>query len=124
MYYDYYQSARPEIDECTAKGICSINPTLSSLQEVILLHLKELSFYLIRLKDWGASNEKIKKDVFEAIAGLIINAEYTQEQFQSVIGKLHSETIQAKEIYKQMCDNNQVKANFLKTYFKYKSKQN
>lgn len=120
MYYNFYQSVKTEGDECVSKGICSINPLLSSLQEVILLHLKELAFYLVKLQEWGVGNERIKEHVLDALSGVVINAEYNQEQLHSVIGRLYDDTFQAKEIYKQMAQNQETEANFLKTYFKHK----
>lgn len=120
MYYNYYQSAKSEFEECTSKGICSINPILSSLQEVILLHLKELAFYLVKLKQWGVSNEKIKEDVLEALSGIIINAEYNQEQLHSIIGRLHNDIFEAKELYKKMSQKHKMEISFLKTYFRHK----
>lgn len=120
MYYNYYQSVKTEGDECVSKGICSINPLLSSLQEVILLHLKELAFYLVKLQEWGVGNERIKEHVLESLSGIVINAEYNQDQLHSVIGRLHDDIFQAKEIYKQMAQNQETEANFLKTYFKHK----
>ena len=120
MYYNYYQSAKSEFEECTSKGICSINPVLSSLQEVILLHLKELAYYLVKLKTLGVNNEIIKENVLEALSGIIINAEYNQEQLHSIVGRLHNDSFQAKELYVKMAQANEKEVTFLKTYFRHK----
>ena len=61
---DYRHKTSPyEYDEFISKGICSVNPSLSSLQEIILIYLKELAYYLIKLKGFGANNEVIKDTI-------------------------------------------------------------
>lgn len=118
MYYNYYETTQYEYDECIANGICSIDPSLSSLQEVILLYLKELAFYLLELKDLGVSNEKIKDNVLDTISGLISNIDYGQEQFQLVINRLYGDLLQAKELYTSLCEKHNLEANVLKSTLK------
>ncbi len=118
MYYNYYQTNQYEYDECITKGICSINPTLSSLQEVILLSLKELAFYLLKLKALGVSNEQIKEAFIDALSSIVTNAEYSQEQFNTIMSTLHDELNQAKLLYMNLCEKNNLDFQTVKTYFK------
>lgn len=108
-----------EIDECIAKGICSANPTLSSLHEVVLIYLKELSFYLLKLKDFGVTNEEAKYLILEALMSMIINAEYGQDEFKKILSDLDKDIEQSKFIYKQFCEEKNLDAESLKLYFKH-----
>lgn len=108
-----------EPDECLTRGICSVSPGLSSLQAVILLHLKELSFYLLRLKELGATNNKIKEIVMEALVGILANAEYNQTQFHKIITRLDEDIEQTKALYRNFCSEHNIEAQVLKTYFKH-----
>lgn len=119
MYYNTYHTEEIH-DEGPTFVMRSVNPSLSSLQEVILLHLKELAFYLVKLKDLGASNELIKNDVIKALLGIVINAEYTQEQFHDSIAKLYDHISQAKVIYIDLCQKRDIEPEMLKTYYKHK----
>lgn len=114
-----YQTFTTEYDECVSKGLCSINPVLSSLQEVILLHLKELSFYLLKLKEYGVTNNQVKEIFIDVLTGIIVNAEYNQEQFQDIIYKLDYNIEQAKILYKNFCESAGEKAQSVKLYFKH-----
>lgn len=117
--YNEIQTNKSESDECLSKGICSVNPRLSALHEVILVHLKELSFYLLKLKELGGTNEKIKETVTEALSGILANAEYSQQQFHKIVSELDNYINQAKILYKNFCDKNGLEALSLKLYFKH-----
>lgn len=114
-----YQMMSYEPDECLSKGICSVNPTLSSVQEVILLYIKELSFYLLRLKNLGATNETIKETVLYALFNLVTNADYNQEQFHELIVKLYDYIYQSKILYEKLCLEKNITIETSKSYFKY-----
>lgn len=118
MYYDYYKNTTCGYDESFSKGICSINPSTSSLQEIILIYLKELAYYLLKLKEFGASNEIIKENIIEAISGIITNIDYNHKQFQHLIITLAQDLNQAKVFYINLCKKNDLKINFLRTPFK------
>ena len=117
--YNEYSSISHESDEYLSKGICSINPTLSSLHEVILLHLKELAFYLLKLKEFGITNDQIKKDILDSLFGIVINAEYNQEEFQQIISKLDKGIEESKILYINFCKKNSAEVETLKLYFKH-----
>lgn len=120
--YNEYQIMQRECDECLPKGLCTVSPTLSSLQEVILLYIKELAFYLLRLKNFGVTNDSIKSLVVYTFFNIITNAEYNQEQFQDVISKLDYNIEQSKVLYEDFCRKNSVEPEVVKTYFKHSKK--
>lgn len=122
MYYNYYQTGQYEFDECITKGICSINPTLSSLQEVILLYMKELAFYILKLKEMGVSNRRITEDLIDTLSGIVANIDYNQEQFQEVITKLYNNLSQAKSLYVSLCQKHNLECQVLKSHFKHSKK--
>ncbi len=108
-----------ECEECFTRGICSINPNLASVHEVIMLYLKELSFYLVRLKTFGITNEKIKETIIYALFNMITNIEYNQQQFQNLIAELYDYINQSKFLYEKACTERNIEIETHKTYFKY-----
>lgn len=106
-------------DDCLVKGICSISSTLSSIQEVVLLYIKELSFYLIRLKQFGITNDKIKEHIIYAIENIITDTEYNQQQFYELLSKLHTYIEESKILYESFCQKNELEIQIVKTYFKH-----
>lgn len=108
-----------ESDECFHKGLCSVNPNLFSVHEVILLYLKELSFYMLKLKDFGATNETIKETVIYALFNILTNAEYNQEEFHTLISNLYDYIQQSKILYEKACLERNIEIITHKSYFKY-----
>lgn len=119
MFYNYYQATPYEFDEFVSNGTFSANPTLSSLQEVILIYLRELAFYLIKLKDFGAENNVIKEIIIEAISGIVTNVDYNAKQFQKLVETLAQSLSQAKFLYSSLCEKNKLQAKYLKSYFNF-----
>lgn len=120
MSYDYYpKTAECEYDEFITKGICTTNPSLSSLQEVILMCLQELAYYVLELKKVGAQNEVIKETIIDSISGIITNIDYDQEQFRNIITLLLQELSQTKTVYATLSKKNNKETVFIKSYFKH-----
>lgn len=108
-----------EYDEFAPSGLYLVNQTISSLQEVILVYLKELAYYLLKLKDLGANNEQIKECIIEAISGIVTNVDYNNEEFKKLLAHLAIYLNQAKTLYSTLCKKNGIETKYLKTPFKY-----
>lgn len=118
MYYDYYKSTPCEYDEFICKGICTESPSMSSLQETILIYLKEMAYYLLKLKELGATNAIIRENIIEAISGILTHVDYNHEKFQHLVLTLAQDLSQAKALYANLGQKNKLKLDFLKTHFK------
>lgn len=119
MAYNYYQKTPYEYNEFISRELCSDNPNVSSLQEVMLIHLKEIAYYLLQLKDLGAENKIIRDHIIEAISGIITNVDYNQEQFQKIIKLLAQDLTETKSVYASLCKRNNIIGKFLKINFKH-----
>lgn len=121
--YNEFRTIFTESDECLTKGICSVNPTLSSLHEIILLYLIGISFYLTKLENVEISNRtQIKDAILYSLFTIITNADYTQDMFQTIIVRLYDYIIQLKAVYEKICYEENIEPKPLKTYFKYSKK--
>lgn len=115
---DYNIRNKTEYDECIIHGICSINPALSNMQDVILVYMEIMAYYLLELADLGFFNEKIKNDVIEIFSGLTLNVQYNQENLNELISKLYENLFQTKEIYTIICKEKNLTPDYLKTPIK------
>lgn len=113
-----------ESEKCALKGVCAINPTLSHFSEIILLYVKELSYYLLKLKDFGIQNEKAKEIIISALASMFVDAEYNQVELNKALFNLDALINQSKIIYKKYCNENDLQPEFLKSYFKHSTQSN
>ena len=110
---------KQEFDECTLKAICATSPTLSAVQEVILLHLKELAFYLLELNKMGACNEVLKHCLMDALSIIVINSDLNQKEYKELIFSLEKHITQVKLVYKEECEKCQKNPHFIKTHFRH-----
>lgn len=105
-------------DECSIHGICSISPTLAALKGAIFAYLQELAFYIARVHELGAHNNKIKNDFIDYFSVLIINSEYSEEVLHKVVVNIHNNLHEVKTLYKSLCVQNDVPIRFFKSQIK------
>lgn len=115
---DYNHTNKKEYDECAIHGICSISASLSSMQEVILVYLETLAFYILEVAKLGLYNSKIRRNILEVFSGLTTNVEYSQETINSIISTLYENLFEAKEIYKIICKEKNITPKHIKTPIK------
>lgn len=109
---------KTEEETCMLTGTCAISPFLSSMHAVILVYLEELAFYLVELKNFGATNEQIKEDVIQIFSELITDIEYSQERLNYSICTINKHLSEAKTLYTSLCKKNDVTPSYLKSPLK------
>lgn len=120
MSYQYNKTALPqEFEQFISEEASSLKPALSVMQEVILIYLKEVSYYLVKLKRFTSNNKIIMENVIEAISGIIANIDYDSEQFRKLIDILSQDLTQSKILYLNMCERNEIAPDLLKPFFKH-----
>ena len=89
MFYKYFQTDEYNSDNCVGKGVCALDPTITALQEVIVMYLKELAFYTLKLKKKGVTNKIIRDNIINTISNLSSNTDYSHEQFKKIVMNLY-----------------------------------
>ncbi|MBR1754570.1 hypothetical protein IJ732_07020 [bacterium] len=92
--------------ECSVNGICSIDNAISSLHEIVLLHIKNLAFYILKLKEYGITNDLIRDDITKILYGIFINAAYSESEYKNIILKLDKYSSQSLFLYEKYCREN------------------
>ena len=122
MFYNYYQYDEYNFDSCVAKGVCSTDPTISSLQEVIIMYIKQLAFYTLKLKKRGVTNKVIKDNILNTLSGFVSNTDYSKEQFKNIILTIYENLRQSKILYERICKNNNLSSEKLELKVKINKK--
>ena len=73
-----------QYDRCVSRGICSINPATASLQEVIIIYLKYISYYGLKLEEEGIEDKSICNFILNTISILCSNYEISQTDFYTI----------------------------------------
>lgn len=116
MFYNYNDDY--QYDSCVSKGICSIGPRTSSLQEVLIMYLKLLAFYTKELQDFGGVSKTSEEIILNTMSGLMYNLEYGNEQFHQTLIKLKSILIESKDTYLKICKTKNITPKSIKSNIK------
>ena len=82
-YYDNLQ-----YNSCISKGICSVNPRTSALQNVLSLYLHLCAKYCLKLLEKDALKKDIREFILNTVAISVSNPEFTENCFIESIDRL------------------------------------
>lgn len=80
-----------QYNRCSSRGICSINPTTSALQEIILLLLRHTACYGLNFYKKGIKNLSIKKLILNTISVLSSDYEISEANFYMILNAFKNE---------------------------------
>lgn len=114
MFYNYYREEGSEYNECSARGACSIAPKISSLQEVLIIFLRHVSFYALMLDKFGEDISQISANIVESLSTLVSTTDYTDEQLLGLVSKQYAHLIKTKRQYLSICKKKNISCEELK----------
>ena len=114
MFFNNFISSDYEFNECTSRGACSVSPDITSLQEVILIFLRQLAFYELKLSSMDVQQFKNKDVLIEGVMSLENTKEYTQDQLLEIISGLYSDLVKTRRLYTKTCNERDIKCEDLK----------
>ncbi len=108
MFYDNYKSNEYDFNECSSKGSCSISPNVSSIQEIILVLIRETAHYVKKLKNLGNDMPEVEMEILHALSEFISVAEYTDDDVLLALQKLNRNLNRLKRKYNTICKNKNI----------------
>ena len=84
-------------------GACSISPNISSMQEVMMILLRQIAYYLIKLRDFDIVKPSIILDVITQIASGDAVKDLSEVQVLNAFSKEYNNLISARKEYLQLC---------------------
>lgn len=102
----YNASNNYEYNDCVAMGACSISPNISSMQEVMMILLRQIAYYLIKLRDFDIVKPSIILDVITQIASGDAVKDLSEVQVLNAFSKEYNNLISARKEYLQLCKKN------------------
>ena len=91
---------------CQSMGICSIDPTVSAIEELLLSQIRETSFYLLKLRDLGQINREIEQNLIKGLSIIMLNTSFDKDDFANFLKQLCTDKKSAKEKYIKTCKEN------------------
>lgn len=114
MFFNNFLSNDYEFNECSAHGACSISPDITSLQEALLIFLRQLAFYELKLDALEVEPFEHKDIILNGISSLVNTKDYAEEQILEIISQIYTSLINARMKYIQVCKEKGVDCEDLK----------
>ena len=120
----YNSSNNFEYNDCVSRGACSVSPTISSMQEVMLILLRQIAYYLVKLKELGVKKEIIERDIISQIALIDAAKDLAEVQILDAFSNQYNNLVQARKEYLKLCREKDVQCKDLKNLIKLSPKTN
>ncbi len=112
--YEYFKNIIDK-SSCQSIGACSIHPSVSALYDIMLGQLREISFYLVKLKEFGITNKKINSKCIETLSIFLINTSFNHQKFLTLVSELQKLKNEIKEKYLHYCAQKQFPCEIINT---------
>lgn len=120
MFYNSSNSF--EYNECVSRGACSVSPTISTMQEVMFILLRQTAYYLVKLKDFGVNHLDMEKSIISEIALLDAAKDFSEKQILEAFSIHYTELVKARKEYLKLCKDNNKQCKDLKNLLKFSPK--
>ena len=102
-------------------GACSIHPSINALYQIILNETREISSYLVKLKEFKIEDNKAIDLAIDALSIFLINTSYNQENYLNFLKNLNDTKNRVKTNYISHCEENKVPCEIIKSCFNFDS---
>lgn len=99
----FFNYDNPVCNEGSTPVVFSYDPSISSLKELLIYELSQMSYYEVKLRDLGADTGKLTDTIINYITLAVVNLDYRKDQFLSVIKSLYEEVLKLTLEYKECC---------------------
>ena len=108
MFYNSYNNF--EYSDCVSHGACSVSPTISSMQEVMFILLRQTAYYLVKLREFNIRKIEIEKNVITAIALIDTAKDLSEVQILDSFSKHYINLVKVRKEYLKICQEKNVQA--------------
>lgn len=120
----YNSSINFEYNDCISRGACSVSPSVSSMREVMFTLLRQIIFYIVRLRDADIRFEEIEHQIISEIALIDAAKDLSEAQVLNAFSKEYNNLIKVKNEYHKYCKDNNLSCRFLKNIIKFSPRTN
>ncbi len=113
MFYENNQTNEYDFNECSSKGSCSISPNVSAIQEIVLILIREIAYYLKKLKRLSHEFNEIETEILQALSEFVFVAEYTDDEVLITLKRLNSNLITLQRKYLSICKKKNISCSSL-----------
>ncbi|MBR5304522.1 MAG: hypothetical protein IKU37_06820 [Candidatus Gastranaerophilales bacterium] len=117
--YDFFKNIA-EKNSCTLMGACSIHPSVNALYQIILNEIREISSYLVKLKEFKITDKKAINLAIKGLSIFLINTSFNQKKYLEFIEMLYEAKNNIKKTYIEYCAKNKLPCELITSNFDFK----
>ena len=88
---------------CKKSGVCSVNPVINALDAIILNEIRQISFYVIKLKELGYINNGLMKETVFNLSVNISDTSFNKKDFLNFYTGIRNTKEKIKDFYTKKC---------------------
>ena len=112
MFYNSSDSF--EFNECVYHGACSISPNMNLMQEIMFILLRQIAYYLLKLKDFNVEYKNIVYDIMFQVAFAESLKDLSETQILETFSHFYSNLVKVRKKYLSECKNHEIGCRDLK----------
>ena len=116
--YDFFKNIA-EKNSCALMGACSVHPSVNALYQVILNEIREISSYLVKLKEFKIEDIEAMDISIDGLSIFLINTSYNQKNYLNFIQKLNETKNRVKKTYSEHCKSNNLPSELINSNFNF-----
>ena len=89
--------------QCKSMGICSENPVLLAVDAVVINEIRQIAYYIVKLKELNLINEKIMKEAVLALSVSITDTSFNKNAFVKFFMNLKNLKKETEDFYTAKC---------------------
>lgn len=120
----YNSSDSYEYNDCISRGACSVSPNITSMQEIMFILLRQISYYVLKLKNFGIEKENIVYDTMFQLAFIDSMKDLSERQVLELFSSQYSNFVKTRKEYLKLCKENNTTCEDLKNLLKFSAKTN
>lgn len=120
MFYNSSDSF--EFNECVSHGACSISPNINSMQEIMFILLRQIAYYLLKLKDFDIEYKDIVYDIMFQLAFAESLKDLSEAQILETFSRLYASLVKVRKKYLSECKSQEIGCKDLKNVLKFSAK--
>lgn len=114
----YNSSNNFDYNECVSRGACSVSPTISKMQEVMFILLRQIAYYLVKLNEFGVKKFDIEKSIVSELALIDAAKDLSEVQILDAFSLHYIELVKSRKEYLKLCKENDKSCKDLKNLIK------
>lgn len=103
IMFRFFNISTPNAIECLSGGKCSIDPKTFALNEAFIYETRQLTYYLLKIKELGYENLSIVNTIINTLSSINFGFTYQPKEVEKLLNNLYTNRTEVIDFYKNLC---------------------